>query len=156
LGNPSAGYGPPVQYAPYSDAAESAVALEAHLEELVRQGVGLDEITILSTLPLSESTAWKMSPKWRTRIREITPSNAGHMPLPALTFAQIEDFKGLENRHIAAIDLDRFSATPRDLALVYVAMSRARAGLWVAYQRDLDDEIRQAAADRLAAANTEV
>ena len=66
--------------------------------------------------------------------------------LPAITFAQIEDFKGTESSYVAVIDIDRFSATPRDLALVYVAMSRARAGLWVAYEKDLEAEIKRAAA----------
>jgi Flp pilus assembly CpaE family ATPase len=91
-----------------------------------------------------------LSQKWYSRIREITPSNAGQMPIPTLTFAQIEDFKGLENNHIAVIDIEQFAASPRDLALVYVAMSRARAGLWVAYRGDLAAEIQQAAAARMA------
>ena len=151
LGNPSAGQGPAVQFAPYATAVECAADLERHLDGLLSDGVAPDAITILSTRTLDESSAALLSPRLRAMVREVTPANVGSMPLPEITFARIEDFKGLENNYIAVVDVDRFAETDRDLALVYVAMSRARAGLWVAYSEDLEAEIAAAGAKNLAA-----
>ena len=44
----------------------------------------------------------------------------------------------MENQFIALVDISALSATPRDLSLVYVGMSRARTGLWVAMDASLE------------------
>ena len=52
--------------------------------------------------------------------------------------ASVEGFKGLESPFVALVDVDRLE-TVRDAALVYVGMTRARAGLWIAVNENLRD-----------------
>ena len=146
-----AGRGPAVQFSKYETPAECAANLERHLDGLLRDGVSPSEVTILSPRPFAESSVRLLSGRIRGSVREVTATSAASFPPPAITFAQIEHFKGLENNYVAVIDIDRFTETERDLALVYVAMSRARAGLWVAYHANLEREIAAAGARNLAA-----
>lgn len=70
--------------------------------------------------------------KLSDRIETLSPALAAQWPLATTTFASIEEFKGIENDVILVVDLEAVDATRRHLALLYVAMSRARAALWVA------------------------
>jgi hypothetical protein len=150
LGNPSAGAGPPVKYAYYTSQHDCAQKLQQHLSELISGGVALGEITILSPRPFAESSVRMLGEKWLRTLVELGPESAGDLPLPSMTFACIADFKGLENRFIAVIDVDSFDRSQRDLANLYVAMSRARAGLWVALYASLESEVARASAANLS------
>ena len=81
--------------------------------------------------------------------------NIGLAVKPGLTFATIEGFKGLENKYIALIDSASFDATPRDISLIYVGMSRARAGLFVVFDKALEDSVERAAKTNIAAVLSE-
>ena len=48
-----------------------------------------------------------------------------------LTWASAVDIKGLENRFVCAIDIDSLESDT-DIDLLYVTLSRPRAGLWIA------------------------
>jgi len=54
-------------------------------------------------------------------------------PPPQISFARIQDFKGLENTAILLADLSSFSSSSREL--LYVGMSRARAHLTLVLTR---------------------
>ena len=78
------------------------------------------------------------------------PETAAAWPLREMTFASVPDFKGLENQFIALVDIDSLSATPRDRSLLYIAMTRARAGLWIALPERLRADLTALQRDRLA------
>jgi hypothetical protein len=156
LGNPTAGFGPPVQYVSYADRADCAKKVAAHLDLLAREGIGGGEVTILSPQPLAYSAAWLLPEKWRSQIQEVNAKNVSSMPFAALSYARIEEFKGLENNYVILMDVDRFDDTPRDVALVYVAMSRARAGLFVATHEAIASAIAAAATMNLEGAIADV
>jgi hypothetical protein len=151
LGNPTAGAGPPVKYVYYTDTDDCAQKLQRHLSELIAGDIAPGDITILSTRSLPESSASRLSDKWLRTLVELRPDIAEAMPLPSMTFSRIADFKGLENRFVAVVDIDTFDTSDRDLANLYVAMSRARAGLWVAMHHSLEKQVARASAANLPA-----
>jgi hypothetical protein len=155
LGTSSAGAGPSVEFRYFTGREECAGHLEQYLGSLVSGGVGLEDVTILSPLPWEQSAASALARKWRDRVTLVDEGNIGLAVKPGLTFATIEGFKGLENKYIALIDIGAFDATPRDLSLIYVGMSRARAGLLVALDRTLEESVARTAKLNLAAVLSE-
>jgi hypothetical protein len=151
LGTSSAGAGPSVEFRYFSGRDECAKQLERYLGSLVAGDVALEDVTILSPLAWEDSAASALPRKWRERIIQLDVDNVGLAVKPGLTFATIEGFKGLENKYIALIDLTSFDATLRDLSLIYVGMSRARAGLLVAFDRSLEASVERAAKGNIAA-----
>jgi Nuclease-related domain/UvrD-like helicase C-terminal domain/AAA domain len=150
LGNPSAGHGLPVEYAFFSDASEQPKLLEAQLRRLRDDDIDPGDITILSAHSYEDSAVTRMRPKWRERIRVLDRAAAVEWPLRQMTFATIRDFKGLENQFIAIVDVDSVAADARSRALLYVAMSRARAGLWIALHERLRGELETVSKANLA------
>lgn len=140
LGMPSAGHGPPVEWAFFDDDISESKLLAGHLSRLIDDDVLPGDVTILSPLPFDASCVSRMAPKWRRRIQILDAGGASEWPLREITFATITDFKGLENTFIVVVDIDSL-ATERDLSLLYIAMSRARAGLWIALPERLRDEL---------------
>ena len=55
----------------------------------------------------------------------------------------VDDFKGLENQFISLVDVDSVAGEGRTRAVLYVAMSRARAGLWIAVRKDLEEQLEE-------------
>lgn len=151
LGNPTAGAGPPVKYVYYTDVEDCAQQLQRHLSELISGDVAPGEISILSPRPFLESSASRLHEKWLRSLVQLEPADAGRMPFASMTFARIGDFKGLENRFVAVVDIDSHDATHQDLAHLYVAMSRARAGLWLAFHESLRPQLARASAANLRA-----
>ena len=137
LGTPSAGHGLPVSFRFYDDEDEELANLEAHLEDLASRDVALGQVTLLSPEALDCSVARRLPRRWKRRLTELNPSIAAAWPVGELTFSSIADFKGLENRFVILLDLTRLDEGTSDLSLVYVGMSRARAGLWIAMRSSL-------------------
>lgn len=150
LGNPSAGPGPPVQYRYFGDRGEELALLEEHLADLVESGARPAEITILSPVPYDDSCASSLSRRWSRRLAIVDERDAAGWPVEQLTFATVEGFKGLENRYVALVDIDALSEDPRDLALLYVGMSRARAGLWLAASQEVEGTLTEMSRRNLA------
>jgi hypothetical protein len=148
LGNPTAGHGPGVEYAYFEQAEQEAALLEAHIRWLYDEDVAPGEITILSPLDREHSCLAHLRPKWRERIRTVDARAAAEWPLSETTFAEIPAFKGLENQFIALVDI----GGPNDelhRTLIYVAMSRARTGLWIALHQDLRVQLEAVSKEHL-------
>lgn len=150
LGNPSAGHGPPVEWTFFGDSDAEQRMLEQHLRRLADEDVPPGEVTILSPLSFAESCVSRLRPKWRSRIRILDSEAAAEWPLREITFASIPDFKGLENQFIALVDVASLAATPRDRSLLYIAMTRARAGLWILLPERLREDLMAVQRDQLA------
>lgn len=126
------GQGPPIELVDVVDVNGAAIALEKVLTKWLDDGVRPGHITVLSSRQFGDSTASKMSAPMASQLVRVDPAAVSKWPLSTVTFATIRDFKGLENRCIAVVDLDGFESTASDLAQIYVAMTRAHAGLWLA------------------------
>lgn len=132
IGVATAGSGPEVIYAAIADPESETAALEAHLRSLREQEVLPGHITIVSLRgEWDTSSAKGLRDARRGRIAQLTHALAAGWPGEGLTWASAVDIKGLENRFVCVVDIDSVQSE-RDLDLLYVALSRPRAGLWVA------------------------
>jgi hypothetical protein len=129
------GQGPPIELVDVEDERGETAALEERLTLWLDGGVRPGHITVLSPKHIDDSIAAQLSSRVASQISVVGPQTASHWPLSTITFATILDFKGLENRCIAIVDLDGFDASDSDVAELYVAMTRAHAGLWMAVPR---------------------
>ena len=135
LGNPVAGEGPPVEFEYYDSDEQLSRIIDSHLEHLREEGISPSEITLLTARPLPNSSLQRTG-IWRRRVVTVIDTGvAADWPAPGLTCAAVADFKGLENKFILLLDLE-FEGPPSMVAnLMYVGMSRAQVGLWVAVPR---------------------
>jgi hypothetical protein len=141
LGVASVGQGPALKRQFFTSPDDETDKLSRHLDELRSDGVDPGDITILSPLPFEQSCAARLPGHILRGLQTVTAAVAARWPIREMTFARIEDFKGMENQFIALVDIAALSSTPRDLSLVYVGMSRARTGLWVAMDAALEQEL---------------
>lgn len=140
LGSPSAGHGPPVTFE-YFDSTEARITLlDGELDRLREGGVEPGDVTILSPGPLSESVAVGCRPSRRKRLVELETAVDWEWPCRRTSFCSVSMFKGLENQFVLLVDVERLDEEA-DLNLLYVAMSRARAGLWIALDRSLENRV---------------
>jgi len=111
--------GPPVEYILYVTIEDEKDKLIKILKKLNNDHVELGRITILSPRKRENSVV-----DYLEGIRVLDyqiPS------VEALTFSTIQSFKGLENTVIILTDIESY----QDIRLMYVAFSRAKAGLYV-------------------------
>jgi hypothetical protein len=127
----AAGSGPEVVFVPVTDRESETAALEVHLRHLREQEVKPEQITIVSLRGDWETSAAQgLRDARRGRVSQLTASMAATWPGDGLTWASAVDVKGLENRFVCVIDIDSVESE-LELDLLYVALSRPRAGLWV-------------------------
>lgn len=128
----AAGSGPQVEFVTVGNAAAETAALAAHLRGLREQEVPVGTVTIVSLRGDWEtSSARGLREARRGDLRLLDDDSAASWPGSGLTWASAVDFKGLENRFVCVIDIDSLESET-DIDLLYVALSRPRAGLWVA------------------------
>lgn len=140
LGSPTAGDGPPVDVASYGTQAEAATLIDGYLGALRDRDVPPGEITILSgSADLRQSAILHTKAHSRGRLAVLNAHLAEQWPLQVTTVSTISDFKGLENRFVLVIDLPGLDRDQVDVNALYVGMSRARAGLWIALDEQLMD-----------------
>lgn len=149
LGVPTAGSGPEVEFAWYGDRREEELALARRIDGLYAQGAEPGDITVLSPLPWEGSCFSSLPGRLTRNAVRVSPDIASAWPIASLSFSRVADFKGLENRFICVVDVEHFAEDPTSVALLYVAMSRARAALWIAINRTLESSVRAAGAENL-------
>jgi hypothetical protein len=144
-GAPHAGSGPPVEYRYFVDRAEQRRLVEAHLARLAGEGVGPGDVTLLTLGELGSSVIRDLRGYREGRITEVSPEVAAAWPRHEMTAASVADFKGMENRFILLTDI--YTQGDEDLTLLenrlYVGMTRARAGLWMAVDRRLEAQVAE-------------
>jgi hypothetical protein len=143
------GAGPPIEFASVDDARNEVQALARKLTQWLDSGVRPGSITVLSPRPFRDSVASQLPANVSTQIAVVDPRVAAKWPPRTITFSGIRDFKGLENRCVAVVDLDELFRSAVDIAQLYVAMTRAHAGLWLAVSTVARERI-----DRLVYAHT--
>ncbi len=140
LGRPIDGTGPEVLTAFPADRQEEARLLQAELARLAADDVVASSITILSFVERKESVVGLLPPAIRTKIRDFDARVAARERPSGMTFARIDDFKGFENDFILVVDVGRLDGERADVARLYIALSRARFGLWAAIPAHLEEE----------------
>lgn len=129
------GNGPKVEYCEVVDKDDEVELLIEHLQSLSEDGVELSEMVILSAVEEEQSVVSRLPVKWKKRLRCINKVNAMNLNNGILLFSHICDFKGLERRFVILVDTDEFTDSEETISLLYVAMTRAHAGLWVSVGR---------------------
>jgi hypothetical protein len=123
--------GPPVEIVAADDQTAMGRQLASWIGRLLAAGVKPQSISVLSPLPFEQAAAARMpSDKARNVIRLGADAPVA-FPASGTTFCTIAEFKGLENSHIGIVDIDVVDS-PSELSALYVAMTRARASLWMA------------------------
>lgn len=126
------GHGVPVGYEVSNSNEESINFINRKLEQLFDDGIDLQEITILSPVKFDKSIASNLPQKILDKINVITTtSNPDDLDAKSIIFSDIKTFKGLERRFILFIDTKHLGVDDESISLIYVAMTRANAGLWV-------------------------
>lgn len=128
MGVRGAGQGPDVREFFAKSKEEAANLLKKELTYLIQHGgTSPGEITIVSSLPFSESIVSKLPLKFQETIIELDQYSLRDFPPNKTSFVQIPDFKGLENQVVIVLDLSKLDGVGEGLPLYYVAMSRPRA-----------------------------
>jgi hypothetical protein len=128
MGVRGTGDGPEVTRHDAATREASASVLADEIERLTGRGGLLPSgITILSPLPFSESAAALLPHPARDEITELDEYALLNFPPKRTSFAEIRNFKGLENEAVILIDLPRPCTAAEAVPDHYVGMSRARS-----------------------------
>ena len=134
MGNNGTGYGPEVEFLNEDDEDNPAAQLNAKIDKMIKSGVSAKSITILSPLAYNQSNLRFLPSKLRKQIIELDDYSIRNFPIQNISFAEIKNFKGLENEVIIVIDLPSLEGrTISSKVLHYVAMTRARSLLCVLF-----------------------
>ena len=120
--------GPPVNYVTYSNADDGGRQLLQVIEDLIGTGISPEKITVLSPKRRESSIV--------NRVDKYKIANYRADGNETISFCTIQGYKGLENTVIILADVNTFS----NVQLMYVALSRATAGLYVIESNDAAKE----------------
>lgn len=133
------GHGLPVGYKVSNSDQESLDCLKEKLDQLFDDGIEVQEIAILSPVEFDKSIASDLPQKIKDKINVINPTSAPDvLDAKSIAFSDIKTFKGLERRFILLIDTKHLGIDEKSISLLYVAMTRANAGLWVLKEGEFD------------------
>ena len=144
LEDPKIALGPLVEYEDVGQGRENEVAsLVAWLRRVVRsERVKPGEITVVAA---DNDLSWMefLSPAFRNEIEVVDRESISKWPFDHISAATSISFKGLENDAIAIVGLGGLAADSISRNQMYVAMSRARALLWVAIPASFGDDLSE-------------
>lgn len=131
VGVSTAGRGPDVRVLGSSGLRTAGKEIGRVLDELTADGVTASEIMLLSRHELSESAFRALPQRWLRRVDAVDARTWHERPASRLGFARVADFKGMESRWVIAADLDLAVDPGTPSPDTYVAMTRARVGLFL-------------------------
>lgn len=144
IGRAHAGAGLRVQELFYRSAHEQEELAARVISDLRADSVRSDDVILLSALPWEASVFSRLA--GRHHLAPVDRQRAGDYG-----YCHVDDYKGLEARFVVVGDIGTAQALDAlAIARLYVAMTRARAGLWL-----LIDETCHPALDNLAAQHME-
>jgi hypothetical protein len=138
------GQGPPIEIKHFNSDDECIENLISRIDAWLEEDVLLGHITILSPRSFEDSVAHRLPDRLRRRLSVLGTGKRFRWPPDGMTFCTIRDFKGLENRCVAIVDLSEITQSDRARSELYVAMTRAHAGLYIAVpsgERQVLDEV---------------
>ncbi len=131
LGIPNEGSGPAVDFRDVDAGATEAAVLDEVLKCLLEDHVPLGEITILSPSGASSPAVLESRYGRRKKLARISDDVRELLKGSELTWATIDEFRGLENKFVILTNLDDLAEGEPGVNELYVAMSRARASLTI-------------------------
>lgn len=136
MGSRGTGHGPEVEFLSEDDEANPAAQLNIKITQIIKSGVPAKSITVLSPLAYSRSSLRFLPEKLRKQIIELDDYSIRNFPIQNISFAEIKNFKGLENGVIIVIDLPSLDGAENvtNKVLHYVAMTRARSLLCIIFE----------------------
>ncbi len=129
--------GLPVSYYTYSDREEEHKYLADLLRDLLENHIAPEKITILSPVKREQSIVDVLS-EYEIDSYKANLKNK-------ITFCTVHSFKGLENTVIILTDINTIS----DKNLMYIALSRARSGLYILESENARSEYIKLQLERL-------
>ncbi len=113
---------------------DEAAKLQLALQTLLNKETVLPkDIAILSFQPYEKSCIQLLSSKLSQHIVHLTSDSFNAViDQQKVLFSSIHNFKGLEKKFIFIVDLDNADPLGKDIAKLYVALTRANFGLWLA------------------------
>lgn len=130
LGVAVAGEGDPVVFCQVRDDADEGAQLDVHLDALSADEVRPGEITVVSVAGDWQATTARGSRRFPKMVR-LAEQVGGSAPQDRITWAAVDEIKGLENRFVCLVDLPEKALRDR-MDRLYVAMTRPRVHLWIA------------------------
>jgi superfamily I DNA/RNA helicase len=120
-----------------------AHALERFLAEiLLQQGFEQQDVTILELNPQFSPLSLLPKPLLRN-IQKIDVENLKSWPFRGIGVSSVRDFKGLESNVICLVGAREINSIEEARNMLYVAMSRARALLWIANTPEFDAAVKE-------------
>ncbi|WP_285660631.1 nuclease-related domain-containing DEAD/DEAH box helicase [Actinorhabdospora filicis] len=123
------GFGDPVEFVE-AGRAEAAVRAARVLDEFEEGGVAMHDVVLLSPVPFRESLFGMLPSAWRARVDVLDLLRHRRLETGRIGFARVADFKGLERRYVL-LEEPADLGTAEARRVLYVGMTRARAGLWI-------------------------
>lgn len=146
IGTAMSGSGLPPRELYWTSPTEQAGMVADILRDCLRDGATPSEIAVLSPVSFGESIFSRLTGPVAVRPwAEARPDQ--------IRFATIDDSKGMESRYVIVGDLQAQPdvTAERVMARLYVAITRARAALWLLIRRDYLAELDQLASDNVQA-----
>jgi len=125
------GNGPKVNYCGVTDREDEVNNLAEYLTKLTKDEVKRSDIVILSPVSIEKSVVADLPQKYRRNLCEINNGNAVNPAENQLLFSSVAHFKGLERPCVILVDTGMLDESEYTKSLLYVAMTRANASLWI-------------------------
>ncbi len=135
MGQKEQGEGPVVEVVQVGTDELAEEQLSRTIGRLLDEGVPKSQITLLSPCSWSDSCASRLPQHIKRDVLQVDEFSLRAFPPAQISFARIQDFKGLENTAIVLLDLDHRHLDRSSRSLLYVGMSRARAYLALVINR---------------------
>lgn len=146
MGETRTGPGPEVLWRWWDDEPQAGSLLADELQKLLDDGVEPARITILCGAdPRADSVLPHLPRRLRKLVEPLSHANVHRLPSNRIGAARLGLFKGLENSYICVTDIPSMflETEDRGAAELYVAMTRARAGLWLGLPSSLRPRITE-------------
>ena len=135
MGRPLTGNGPVPLWRWWTEPSEAADELSGYLRGLLDDhGIAPHEITILTGgAPEADPVISALPEPLRSAVEPLGENSINRRPPGRIGAVRIGLFKGLESAYVCITDVPSLdgSLQPEGVAELYVAMTRARAGLWL-------------------------
>jgi len=128
--------GLPVEYYFYDNENDELEKFKNILAKLKKQKIANNRITLLSPVKYEHSVISKLD-RHLFAIKFLNKDYLNYGNFTELTFSTIQGFKGLENSYIIMTDIEKLEEKEFN-KLLYVGMSRAKAGLYVMMNQNIE------------------
>ncbi|MGR5453533.1 NERD domain-containing protein [Vibrio alfacsensis] len=123
--------GPDVEIFSSDTEQDEIKQVEFAISKALKAGYCYSDITILSSNTFFDSCVSSVSEVVLRNIVQLDDFNVKNMPLPEISFSELNHFKGLENKVIVLVDFDEKFLDNTSRA--YVALTRASERLFVVW-----------------------